>query len=169
MQRRCDLFGSTTADASARQFASAPMTRRSQTTVSARSKLANMVFGAALKDKLEARGSKVKVMAAAPGIASSQLASTTGRSGGGLGLGVIMRCAQSEEDGAMPLLECIARPGLESGTFVTPSHKGLIGLLWGDAVRGPPQSHLPESICTRESSKQLLWTCFESATGPFFR
>eukprot|EP00978_Attheya_sp_CCMP212_P032653 scaffold128486_cov32-Attheya_sp.AAC.1 len=68
------------------------------------SKLANVVFTLALKDKLEAANSKVIAMVAAPGMSLTNLANSTPETGGMGGGKWITRLAQSSKDGTMPLL-----------------------------------------------------------------
>lgn len=61
------------------------------------SKLANAVFTLALRDKLAAKGSKVKALCAAPGLAASGLQQTTDQAGG-MGSGTwFMSYSQSPE------------------------------------------------------------------------
>jgi hypothetical protein len=122
-----------------------------------------------MQDKLSAKGSKVKALVAAPGLAASNLQATTAEHGGGAGLNVLMKFSQSEEDGAMPLLECATAPGLAGGTLVLPGLKGFGGMLFGDGIRGPPVTQRPEPICTSGESKAMLWTASEAAVGPFFK
>ena len=124
-----------------------------------------------MQAKLQARGSKVLALCATPGVASTQLQHTSTQQGYGKGafLGIIMRGAQSEEDGTMPLLHCTFEPSLKSGDLVTPRNKGLFGWMTGDGWTGPPTIKEPEPLGAEQDVQDLLWRESEKAVGPFFR
>jgi len=124
-------------------------------------KLANAVFTMALHDKLQARGSKVKALCAAPGLAATNLQVTTQADGGMVGAWftrlVMWLFSQSAEDGTMPLLTCMAGPEALSGEFWEP-RGGLAGL---------PAKIKPEPLFTDEASKAMLWAESGKAVGDF--
>lgn len=114
-------------------------------------KLANCVFTSELADRLKANGSKVKALVAAPGVAATNLGSTTAEDGG-LPISpswFMPYIAQSSEDGAMPLLTCMAAHDVHNGEFYVPS--GL-GELWG-----APRGIQMERSGTDEASRAMLW------------
>ena len=141
-------------DSSSMFFGGARWTRYGQT------KLANAVFTLALRDKLKARGSKVKALCAAPGLAASQLQVTTDKDGG-MGSGTsFMAYSQSPEDGAVSLIECCARPGLNNGDCLEPS--GFANMV------GKPGPFFPEKEFmgpANRKARALLWDESEKATG----
>ncbi|CAJ1355508.1 unnamed protein product [Effrenium voratum] len=118
-------------------------------------KLANVVFTLALDEKLRAANSKVKALAAAPGLAATNLQVTT-HSEGGMSETWIMRWAQSAEDGTMPLL-CCCTAGVESGDFYEPG-----GTM---RMKGIPQKFQLEPRCTKVESCRMLWEESEKACG----
>eukprot|EP00892_Ulva_mutabilis_P004919 jgi/Ulvmu1/279/UM001_0283.1 len=133
------------------------------------SKLANVLFAGALKDKLEERGiTNILCVTAVPGLAASNLQATTAEHGGGMGLQMLMRFAQSAEDGTLPLLECITSADMQSGDMVTPGNNGPISWMFGDAVAGWPKKKAVEKLCKDEEGKKILWEESEKAVGPFF-
>eukprot|EP00892_Ulva_mutabilis_P004931 jgi/Ulvmu1/280/UM001_0284.1 len=133
------------------------------------SKLANVLFSGALKDQLEERGiTNILCVTAVPGLAASNLQATTAEHGGGMGLQMLMRFAQSAEDGTLPLLECITSADMQSGDMVTPGNNGPISWMFGDAVVGWPKKKEVEKLCNDEASKKTLWEESEKAVGPFF-
>jgi len=122
-------------------------------------KLANAVFSLALRDKLAARGSKVKALCAAPGLAASQLQKTTDTDGG-MGSGTwFMGFGQTAEDGAMSLINCCAQPGLQNGDCLEPNGLGRMS--------GPPAPFYPdkESQCSAAASRVMIWEESEKALG----
>ena len=123
-------------------------------------KLANSVFMHALDDKLKAKGSKVKSVAAHPGASATAL-------GDHLDFGMVMNflstwiifplIAQSQEDGTMGLLKCMMGKDAESGKLYGPN--GMKGL----PVENPAQDYE-----TDEAAKKMLWETSEAATGAKF-
>eukprot|EP00978_Attheya_sp_CCMP212_P012641 scaffold31613_cov65-Attheya_sp.AAC.1 len=124
------------------------------------SKLANVVFTLALKDKLEAANSKVISTVAAPGFSLTNLATTANKTGGMGGGMWMMRFAQSSEDGTMPLLSACFLPS-KSGDFYEPS--GRMN------VSGPAKKYdlTKEKSCNDEASRKMLWETSEEACGKF--
>jgi NAD(P)-dependent dehydrogenase (short-subunit alcohol dehydrogenase family) len=126
-------------------------------------KLANCVFTYALYDKLQAKSSKVKVLLAHPGLAATNLQATTHGTGGMPTLfgPVYYFMAQSQEDGAAPVIQCFAGKSddIQSGQFYGPVLQG--GLF------GPPALIEPEDICTDAAAKEMLWKESEAAVGTF--
>jgi NAD(P)-dependent dehydrogenase (short-subunit alcohol dehydrogenase family) len=116
-------------------------------------KLANAVFMVALAEKLEAKGSKVKSLCAAPGLAATNLQVSTAADGG-MDSTWIMRFSQSAEDGTMPLLTCVAGAGSQNGHFYEPA-----------GITGPATRKDLEAICTNAQSRKLLWEESEKACG----
>eukprot|EP00892_Ulva_mutabilis_P002896 jgi/Ulvmu1/12607/UM092_0038.1 len=97
----------------------------------------------AMPNKLEERGiTNILCVTAVPGLAASNLQATTAEHGGGMGLQMLMRFAQSAEDGTLPLLECITMAG------------------W-------PKKKAVEKLCKDEEGKKILWEESEKAVGPF--
>lgn len=118
------------------------------------SKLANAVFMVALSEKLEAKGSKVKSLCAAPGFASTNLAVTSSTDGGFTSTWA-MRFAQSAEDGTMPLLMCCVGENSKNGEFYEPPNS-----LTGAATLKPLETN-----CTNEAAKKVLWEESEKELG----
>eukprot|EP00550_Attheya_septentrionalis_P003155 CAMPEP_0198284364 /NCGR_PEP_ID=MMETSP1449-20131203/3836_1 /TAXON_ID=420275 /ORGANISM="Attheya septentrionalis, Strain CCMP2084" /LENGTH=341 /DNA_ID=CAMNT_0043981393 /DNA_START=108 /DNA_END=1133 /DNA_ORIENTATION=+ len=123
-------------------------------------KLANVVFTLALKDKLEAANSKVISTVAAPGYSLTNLQLTTNKTGGMSGGMWTMRFAQSGEDGTMPLLSACFLPS-KSGDFYEPSGKAN--------MTGPAKMYdvTKEKSCNDEASRKMLWETSEEACGKF--
>ena len=120
-------------------------------------KLANACFTLALADKLSARGSPVKALCAAPGLASTNLQVTTAASGG-MAETWIMRYAQSAEDGTMPLLSAMLLPQAKNGGFYEP--EGMTAMA-GKAVSKDLRR---ERYCDARAL-QLIWAESEKACG----
>ena len=124
---------------------------------------------APLQEKLAERQTGVTAAVAVPGIAATNFPEGMKRSGS------ITRClvnvyfriagTQSAEDGTMPLLECICRPGLPAPAFYGPQHKGWVGWLLQDGVFGPPVLKEIEPVCKSVEGQELLWRLSEEATG----
>ena len=118
------------------------------------SKLANAAFTACLHDKLSAANSKIKAMVAHPGLAETDLQSTTVKEGG-MGKWIteqMMKVGQSREDGALGILKCIADPEVESGQFVGPGMGGMF-----TAVKGEAFCYPLEKFYDNETTRNLLW------------
>lgn len=125
------------------------------------SKLANCAFTAALHQRLTASGSRVKALVAHPGLANTNLQTTTVEKGG---LGEtfnkwFMKMSQSAEDGAMGLISGMCRADAESGQF------------WGPGKTGTKGRAVPfplERFYDDERTRELLWTKSEDAIGETF-
>jgi len=141
-------------DSSSMFFGGARWTRYGQT------KLANAVFTIALRDKLQAKSSKVKALCAAPGLAASQLQATTSTDGG-MGSGTwFMKYGQSAEDGAVSLITCCAQQGLKNGDCLEPSDRGR--------MVGKPSPFFPEREFmgpATPAARKMLWEESEKAVG----
>ena len=119
-------------------------------------KLANAAFTACLHEKLQASGSKIKALVAHPGLAETDLQSTTVREGG---MGEwftkqLMKTGQSREDGALGILTCMAHSNVQSGQFFGPGMGGMFSALKGPA-KGYPLK-LPTTIRALERSSGLI-------------
>jgi hypothetical protein len=125
-----------------------------------------------LQDHLDVKKSKVIATVAHPGISASSLQASTVKSDSGrlhnMMLSMLMRWSQSEEDGAMPLLQCACAKDVAPRAFYGPGEKGLPGMFMGDTMTGKPKALKPEKVCTNEDSKKMLWELSEKAVGPFF-
>ena len=126
------------------------------------SKLANVVFTYALRDRIAAlaegeAGANVKALVAHPGLSATNLQVTTSADGG-MGAGftsfLMSRFAQSGEDGAMGLMRCCCDPVVSNGDFYGP--KGVSG----PAVLMPDDSKLAPA-----ESRAMLWGESLKATG----
>lgn len=140
-------------DSSSMFFGGARWIRYGQT------KLANVVFTLALKDKFLAKGLKIKALCAAPGLAASQLQKTTDVDGG-MGSGTwFMNWGHSAEDGAISLINCCVSPNLKNGDCLEPSGSGHLS--------GPPAAFFPEqeSYCKSVVAREMLWKESENAVG----
>lgn len=86
-----------------------------------------------LQDRLSERKTKVFACVAHPGISASSLQATTvqnDKSGAhGFVMKQLMRLSQSEEDGAMPLLQCICGAETAPRSFYGPSKGGIVGAI----------------------------------------
>lgn len=142
-------------------------------------KLANIVFTFALADRLAARGETgILALCCTPGIAATALVNNLEDSGTSLGpMKCIFAClgpciVQSEQDGTMPLLHCMAMPEVESGEVATPS-QGM-PLRQPKESYGPvkverrPQEHEKSRVTEDAALQELLWTESERAVGEPF-
>jgi NAD(P)-dependent dehydrogenase (short-subunit alcohol dehydrogenase family) len=123
-------------------------------------KLANSVFMHALDDKLKAKGSKVKSLAAHPGASATALGDHLdfGRISNFLANWIIFPLiAQSSEDGTMGLLKCMVDEKAESGVLYGP--KGAKGL---------PVVNPAMEWETDVEAMKMLWETSEAATGVKF-
>jgi NAD(P)-dependent dehydrogenase (short-subunit alcohol dehydrogenase family) len=127
------------------------------------SKLANAAFTAALHDRLQKKGSKVKALVAHPGLANTHLQQKSIKAGG-MGsafTGFFMRLSQSPEDGAMGILSCMCLPGATSGQFYGPGSGS-------NAFRGKAEPFALESFYDNAETRGLLWSKSEDAIGGEF-
>ena len=128
-------------------------------------KLANAAFTACLHEKLQAKGSKVSALVAHPGLAETDLQSTTVRDGG---MGEwftkqLMKMGQSREDGALGILTCIAHPDALSGQFFGPGMGGMF-----TALKGPATGHPLETSYDNPKTREILWANSCAAIGEEF-
>jgi NAD(P)-dependent dehydrogenase (short-subunit alcohol dehydrogenase family) len=128
-------------------------------------KLANATFTACLHEKLQAKGSKVSALVAHPGLAETDLQSTTVRDGG---MGEwftkqLMKMGQSREDGALGILTCITHPDAQSGQFYGPGMGGMF-----TALKGPATGHPLESSYDNPKTREILWANSCAAIGEEF-
>lgn len=126
-------------------------------------KLANVVFTFALRDRLKRKGSNVIALCCAPGIATTKLAVSseiefpsfmTGACGRWL-TGLFM---QSSADGAMPLIYCCTAGNLNSGEFFEPywTFKGVVA---------KKKVEKKEKVCSDPFARKMLWEESEKAVG----
>jgi NAD(P)-dependent dehydrogenase (short-subunit alcohol dehydrogenase family) len=124
-------------------------------------KLANAAFTAALHQRLQAKGSKVKALVAHPGLANTNLQRTSVEEGG-MGRAFtrwFMKMSQSMEDGAMGLISCMCLPDAQSGQFYGPGKVGTKG-------RAVPFDLEP--YYDNDATRDLLWHKSEEAIGKTF-
>lgn len=126
-------------------------------------KLANAAFTAALHRRLQAKNSSVKALVAHPGLASTELQVTSSRQGG---IGptftkLLMSFAQSQEDGAMGLISCMAKSNVKSGEFYGPGSSII-------AMKGAPIAFPLEPFYDNQRIRNLLWSKSEEAIGEPF-
>lgn len=121
------------------------------------SKLANLLFTAALHEKLSVRGSSVKALACTPGVCGTdmfvhvQQLSRPGQP-------VDRSRVPSVEDGACAQLKCICDPSVRSGE------------LWGPRGMGGPPSAIalaPPTVLVDDEAKETVWRACEEAVGIF--
>lgn len=116
-------------------------------------KLGNAVMTCALNDKLEGTG--IQATVAEPGLAATNL-QTTSAGDGGMGSGMwIMRFAQSAEDGAMPICAACFDPKFEKDAIWKPE-----GTMTGKAVLHPL-----EKLSLDKDSRETLWVKCVEACG----
>lgn len=122
-------------------------------------KLANACFAAALTSKLQKSTiANVKSVCAAPGLAQTNLQTTTQDTGGGMrGILWIMHFSQSGQDGCIPLLTACFSPNVENGDFYEP--KG--------GVRGLPVKVTMDKNAANVEQQTMLWEKSEEACGTF--
>ncbi|OUX18411.1 MAG: hypothetical protein CBE09_04000 [Rhizobiales bacterium TMED249] len=128
-------------------------------------KLANATFTACLHNKLTAKNSNIKALVAHPGLAETELQSTTVKDGG-MGkwfTGQLMKIGQSREDGALGILTCIAHSDVCSGQFFGPGMGGMF-----TANRGPAMGYSLEKSYDNPATRDLLWNLSCEAIGAEF-
>jgi NAD(P)-dependent dehydrogenase (short-subunit alcohol dehydrogenase family) len=87
------------------------------------SKFANLMFSQALHHRLVAKGSKIKSVCAAPGLAATNLQVTTAEQGG-MSETWLMAIAQGAGDGALSLMQASFGADVASGEFFEPKLTG---------------------------------------------
>ena len=120
-------------------------------------KLANAVFTHALATKLSAKGSRVKAICAAPGLAATNLQVSTAGDGGFGMESFVMRFAQSAEDGTMALLTACAG---ESGSGELWEPPGTTGIPVGGTFEKRGECRVTDPKWTK-----ILWEESEKACG----
>jgi len=125
----------------------------------AQTKLANIVYTYALKDRSDATGIKVKSLVAHPGVAATNLQVTTTQDGGMSGGLSKATVSQSAQDGTMGILRCCCDPAASSGDYYGPKGMGLAG----------PADLMPVDERVDEAMKNMLWAESEKATGVEFK
>ena len=126
-------------------------------------KLANAAFTAALHEKLNQAGSKVKALVAHPGFANTELQVTTSKSGGMAGWTSWFAkfVSQSPEDGTLGLLSCAVLPEAQSGQFWGPG----AGMM---ATKGEAKPFDMERQYDTPETKAMLWAKSCEAIGKDF-
>jgi NAD(P)-dependent dehydrogenase (short-subunit alcohol dehydrogenase family) len=120
-----------------------------------RSKLANLLFTAELQRRLDAAGSKVRAMAAHPGLVRSAIYAESGAM-----TKIIYRLmGQSTEQGALPVLYA-AVADLPGDSFTGPSHFAH--------MRGAPELINRSATARDEQLAARLWSRSEQLTGTHF-
>ena len=128
-------------------------------------KLANAAFTAALHHKLSATNLNIKAIVAHPGLAETDLQTTTVKDGG-MGKWItrqMMKLGQSREDGALGILKSIADSSINSGDFVGPGMGGMFS-----AIKGEAKAYPLESFYDNEEVRNLLWSKSRQAIGQEF-
>ncbi len=121
------------------------------------SKLANCTFTYGLAARLTERGvDNVKVLLAHPGLAATNLQTTTAETGGMDLTGGFMANAQTAEDGALGIIRACADPTAESGDFFGPQG-------WS----GFPEKLTPEALLLDPENIRVNWEGCEAAVGTF--
>ncbi len=126
-------------------------------------KLANAAFTACLHEKLSAHNPKIKALVAHPGLATTNLQDTT-VSDGGMGswfTGLFMKTGQSQEDGAIGIIKCMADPNAKSGDFIGPGASRT-------AMRGPVVTFALEDFYNNSATRDILWSKSCEAMGEDF-
>lgn len=135
-------------------------------------KLASSLCAMILHEKLQAKGSKVKAISVAPGLAASDLQSTTNATGNmkAWETNLIFALAgQSANDGALPMTEACLMPGVESGSFYEPLRAmGMFGPPKCIAAGGtflPAYAKQESGTIADQQTKAAFWAMVEKACG----
>ena len=131
------------------------------------SKLANYVYTYALKDKLDAAGSKIKAVVAHPGTCKSRLIEN-GFEGSDYDLlnpkwfeSVMFEpVMMSVDDGAQGIIRSCLEEDIQSGDFLGPARPAYPCRFWGPAEKLPMEDFLLEP-----EQKELVVAKSEEATG----
>ena len=132
-------------------------------------KLANAAFTACLHERLSDNHPNIKAMVAHPGVAETDLQATAISDGGAGPSGSVgrwlikqmMKMGQSQQDGALGIIRCIADPEIASGQFVGPG----MGMT---ALRGPALSYPLETFYDNPATRDTLWEKSCEAIGEKF-
>eukprot|EP00510_Aplanochytrium_minuta_P000997 CAMPEP_0184016490 /NCGR_PEP_ID=MMETSP0954-20121128/6956_1 /TAXON_ID=627963 /ORGANISM="Aplanochytrium sp, Strain PBS07" /LENGTH=297 /DNA_ID=CAMNT_0026297513 /DNA_START=243 /DNA_END=1136 /DNA_ORIENTATION=+ len=124
------------------------------------SKLANSAFTQELARRIRESGSEVKSICCHPGYAITALQETS-KADGGLRHGIVERflernIAQTQEDGAMPLLQSMAASEVQNGEMYGPEK----------VMKGLPKRCKPGRFTTVQAGR-ILWEVSEKACGNF--
>jgi hypothetical protein len=76
-----------------------------------------------------------------------------------IGMNLMLRLAQSSEDGSMPIVAACFDSSAENGSFWAPSKFG--------GFKGPAKKITFEKASTDERNKTILWETSEDACGLF--
>lgn len=136
-------------------FGGGSMTRYAQT------KLANSVMMYAMHEKLESKGSKVRVIACHPGGSATNLGDNFNLPWYEALLFKLLckYMMQSPEDGTMGLLVGMMVPDAKSGLLYGPAKNGMSG----PAVPNPPKNYE-----TDPAAMKMMWETSEETTGVKF-
>ncbi|GAC1326759.1 MAG: oxidoreductase [Mycobacteriales bacterium] len=129
------------------------------------SKLANLLFARELDRRARAAGLPLLSLAAHPGYAATNLQMVGPRLQGSRVGEVLLRVgnrifAQSDAQGALPLLFAATAPGVAGGTYIGPD--GLLGM------RGAPTEAKPPRQARNDDDSARLWAESEQLTGVRF-
>lgn len=136
-------------------------------------KLANSLSMMILHEKLQEKGSKVKALCCAPGLAATDLQATTNKTGNMKAWEtnlIFMLLGQSSNDGALPMTHACLMPGVESGSLVEPSG-GLIGAYGLPICVSSNGKFLPKWVkqekntISNPEAKASFWSKIEAACG----
>jgi len=141
----------------------ASFTRRGRWARYSQTKLANAAFTACLHEKFERSELNLKALVAHPGLAMTDLQTTTVNDGG---MGAMlarqmMKYGQTMEDGALGIIKCMVDVDAKSGEFYGPG----TGML---ALKGPVIKFGLEKFYNNRKTKDLLWTKSCEAIGEEF-
>jgi len=118
------------------------------------SKLANLLFTAALDDKLRATNSRVKAISCTPGVCGTNMFTHVSMKMSGTASP--RNSVPSTEDGSLAQLKCIFDQTVDSGD------------LWGPKFGEPVKTFVgPPMILVDQDSKVALWEVCEEAVGLF--
>jgi NAD(P)-dependent dehydrogenase (short-subunit alcohol dehydrogenase family) len=132
----------------------------------AQSKLANQLFAYELARRAEAAGTSLVSVAAHPGYAATNLQTAGPAMSGHRVRAEFMKIgnrlfAQSDADGARPLLYAATAPGVTGGEYFGPD--GFFG------QHGFPRRVTPPRQARREDTARRLWAVSEELTGVEYR
>ena len=119
------------------------------------SKLANLLFTAALQRRLSDAGSGTIAVAAHPGGARTDLGNEGRSAGNWLSSAAMSRLARPVSVGALPMLRAATDPAVVGGQFYGPRF-----LVAGDAVRETPSRRARNA-----EDAERLWVISEETTG----
>lgn len=130
-----------------------------QNSVYSQSKLAQMMFGYELQDRLKAANKEVGVFVCHPGSSKTSLIKTSGNlmTRMAFGLMSLSPMVQSAEKGAYPEVMCATEPGLEA--------RALYGPTGANEWVGPVGRGTLEPYAYDKAVMERLWDLSEKATG----